>query len=186
MAVGSPAPAGLQRFDDELMMPSQRLDLPIPTRPIERAKEAPEKISPLVGAPGPAASTGSRTSAKPELIFFPDIGGVDPMIAVGKDFVIVSEDHSIEFLYKTGAKAGKQLDSKAGEKTLLSSYDFFGGFFAPQNKDGSVNRNNINLHGRFPPASIPRWCACHGQSALPVCKEAYDTRVSTDPIGDDS
>jgi hypothetical protein len=183
ITVAPPTPtARFQRFDDERMMPFGRLQLPAPAKPIERAKESAEQISQLNKPPGVSPPPGPAQAPKPELVFFPDIGGVDPMIAVGKDFVIVSEDHWIEFLYKSGPKAGKQLDSKAGEKTWLSSKEFFGGFFAPQNKDGSVNRNNINLHGRFPPSFDPAVsCTPTANPALPCMNEAYDTRVIYDP-----
>jgi hypothetical protein len=183
MVITPPNPTGARRFDDERMMPSQHLQVPTAPKPIERAKESAEEIF-LPGKP-PGFTPPPPVPAqapKPELVFFPDIGGVDPMIAAGKDFVIVSEDHWIEFLYKTGPKAGKQLDSKAGEKTLLSSYEFFGGFFAPQNNDGSVNRNNINLHGRFPPSFDPAvTCKPTANPSLPCMNEAYDTRVIYDP-----
>ena len=89
-------------------------------------------------------------SPAPALTFQPDIDGVDPMVAVGKQYVVVSEDHRIEFIAKTGSNAGKQLPSKAGEPTSLSSTSFFAGFTSPKTADGAVNRSNIDLYQRFP------------------------------------
>jgi len=170
-----------EKFDDEKLTPPQRNNLPIPRR-INRAVEEGEVSKTTV--PGPPPPGPSQTQAPaPNLVFFPGISGVDPMIAVGKNFVIVSEDHWIEFLYKTGPKAGQQLDSKAGEPTLMQSKTFFDGFFRPTNTDGSVNRNNINLHVRFPP-SFDSAVVCMPTSsspALPCMNEAYDTRVIYDP-----
>ena len=166
-------------FDDDRLTPPQRTALPAPKR-INRVMEKPE-VTATTGLPSP--TTLQVQAPPPNLVFFPSLSGVDPMIAVGKNFVIVSEDHSIEFIYKTGAKAGQQLDSKAGEATLMSSKAFFDGFFRPTNSDGSVNRNNINLHGRFPPNFDPA-VVCTPTTASPAdpcMKEAYDTRVVYDP-----
>jgi hypothetical protein len=69
---------------------------------------------------------------------------------VGKHYIIVTQEGTIRFLDK---KTGNQLPSKTGEATSLDATTFFGGFLAVQNKDGSVNRNNINLHLRFPPST---------------------------------
>jgi hypothetical protein len=166
------------KFDDERLMPQQRIGLPIP-KLINRAVENGEVLTPGPPPPGPP----QVQAPPPNLVFFPSLSGVDPMIAVGKNFVIVSEDHAIEFMHKTGPKAGQQLESKAGEPTLMQSKTFFDGFFRPTNADGSVNRNNINLHGRFPP-SFDAAVVCMpttSSPALPCMNEAYDTRVIYDP-----
>jgi hypothetical protein len=171
------------KFDDGQMMPRQRIDMTALPRRINRAEEGGETLRPSVPKPPGPPPPGPAQAPPPDLVFFPSISGVDPMIAVGKDFVIVSQDHWIEFLYKTGAKAGQQLDSKAGEQTRIWAKDFFSGFFSLQNTDGSVNRNNINLHLRFPP-SFDSAVVCMVTSAnpsLPCMNEAYDSRVIYDP-----
>jgi hypothetical protein len=171
-------PAG--KFDDDKLTPPQRINVPSPKQ-ISRAGESAEVWKAVPGPPPPGPA--QVQAPPPDLVVLPSLSGVDPMVAVGKSFVIVSEDHSIEFLYKTGPKAGQQLDSKAGEQTLLSSKSFFDGFFRPTNADGSVNRNNINLHGRFPPSFDPAVVCMPTSStpSLPCMNEAYDTRVIYDP-----
>jgi len=118
----------------------------------------------------------------------PDIKGVDPMIAAGKQYAIVTEDHWIEFIAKTTVildhtVAGAELPSKAGEATCLSSAAFFAGFTRPQNPGGGVNRSNINLYQRFPAeaaAGLP--CdATNPKLPHPCINEFYDTRVTYDP-----
>ena len=122
-------------------------------------------------------------SPAPALTFQPDIGGVDPMVAVGKQYVVVSEDHRIEFIAKSGANAGKQLSSKAGEPTCLSSTSFFAGFTSPKAADGSVNRSNIDLYQRFPANSGANLQCDPNDASLPgpCIDEFYDTRVAYDP-----
>jgi hypothetical protein len=115
-------------------------------------------------------------------VFQPDIGGVDPMIAVGKEYVMVSEDHWIEFFEKDGDLAGTQSPSKAGEPTCLHVFLFFGGFLAPQNADGSVNRNSINRHLRYP-SNVDSTLECDPTTAPPASPcitDFYDTRISYD------
>jgi hypothetical protein len=177
-----PLAVGVQpqlRVDDEqLVPPAREVEATPPKRFLAQQTEPAEALA--VGAqPGPIGP--QVQSPPPALVFFPNISGVDPMIAVGKEYVVVSQDHWIEFLYKTGNKAGAQLDSKAGEKTRLSSYEFFGGFFAEQNKDGTVNRHNVNLHLRFPPSFDPAVSCSAPYSAAPCMNEAYDTQVVYDP-----
>ncbi len=113
-----------------------------------------------------------------QALFFPHIEGVDPMIAAGERFLIVSEDHCLEFL----DKKGNQLRSKAGEPTLMLSNDFFSTFLARNNDDGTVNRNNIDLHLRFPPdSSVGLYCDLHKD--VPCIDEFYDTRIAFDEVG---
>src|SRR5262249_7997000 len=74
-----------------------------------------------------------------------------------------------------------QLASKAGEKTKLSAGELFGGFFTVQNRDGTTNRNNINLYQRLPPSFDSTQSCAPGSAADPCINEAYDTRVVYDP-----
>jgi hypothetical protein len=93
--------------------------------------------------------------------FFPPVVGVDPMIAVGHSFVIVTQDHAIIFLDRDG----NVLPSKAGEPpTPMSATSFFYRFLEEHNPDGSDNLDCIN---RLSPQQI---------------NEFYDTRVDYDPI----
>src|SRR5262249_53005080 len=60
-------------------------------------------------------------SPAPSLVFFPEITGVDAQIAVGQDYVIVTQDHYVEFLYKKGTHAGEKLAGKNGENLTMSA-----------------------------------------------------------------
>ena len=80
------------------------------------------------------------------------------MLAVGHQYVVVTQDHRIAFLDRDGAP----LPSKAGEVTNLAATAFFQGFISEKNPDGTANRDNINLYS---PQQI---------------SEFYDTRVAYD------
>ncbi len=122
-------------------------------------------------------------SPKPALVFEPVIQGVDPMIAVGRDYVLVSEHGSLEFIAKNGDQAGSQVPSKAGEPTCMSTSAFFAGFTRPRNADGSTNRSNINLYQRYP-ANIGPDLQCditNARTPAPCINEFYDERIAYDP-----
>jgi hypothetical protein len=176
-----------QPVDDEELISTRGAVAARPPRAIanETAEGLPQAGPHPPGPPPPPGPPGPppppAQSPAPALVFKPDIGGVDPMIAVGKNFVVITEDHAIEFLYKTGAKAGQRVDSKAGEKTRLSATEFFGGFFAAKNADGTTNRNLVNLHLMFPPSFDAVVTCTPPSTAAPCMNEAYDTRVTYDP-----
>ena len=89
------------------------------------------------------------------------VDGVDPMLAVGHQFIVATQDHAIVFLDRDG----NVLPSKAGEPpTPFSATAFFHRFIEELNPDGSANLNNIN---RYSPRQI---------------NEFYDTRVDYDPV----
>jgi hypothetical protein len=117
---------------------------------------------PIVVTPQPSGDgdpEGSDTLSPPwQKRFFPGVSGVDPMLAVGHEYVVVTQDHRIAFLDREGAP----LASKAGEATNLSATKFFEGFIAATNPDGTPNPDNINLYS---PQQI---------------SEFYDTRVAYD------
>jgi hypothetical protein len=130
-----------------------------------------------------ASVRGLAPSPAPALSFEPDIRGVDPMIAAGRDYVVVSQDHWIEFIAKTGDKAGSQLPSKAGEPTCLATTAFFAGFTRPLGRDKSANLSNINLYQRHP-LNVGPGLQCDETDAAtkaPCINEFYDTRVLYDP-----
>jgi hypothetical protein len=138
-------------------------------------------LNPVASKPGPPPPPPNVQSPAPAFTFQPNISGVDPMIAVGLSYVVVSEQGQIQFLYKDGDKKGQQLSSKTGESTAMNSAQFFGGFLAVTNSDGSVNRNNINLYVRFPPDTTAGMsCDPSVSSGDPCENDFYDTRVSYD------
>ena len=89
------------------------------------------------------------------------VDGVDPMLAVGHQFIVATQDHAIVFLDRDG----NVLPSKSGEpQSPFSATAFFAHFLDEKNPDGSQNLNNINLYS-------PRHI-----------NEFYDTRVDYDPV----
>jgi hypothetical protein len=111
---------------------------------------------PAPDVPGPDGS--DDVSADWQQRFFPAVQGVDPMLAVGHQFMVVTQDHRVGFL----GRDGSALPSKDGEATNLSATTFFGGFIAATNPDGTPNPDNINT---LSPQTI---------------SEFYDTRVAYD------
>ena len=120
-----------------------------------------------------------QPDSSPALIrsFLPGVEGVDPMIAVGHRFVIVTQDHKIAFF----DRMGKPLPSKSGEKTNLSATAFFEYFLKAFNADRSENNNCINRHLQFPPDAISVCDLTKYPPELPCVNEFYDTRCIYDP-----
>jgi hypothetical protein len=106
--------------------------------------------------------------------------GWDPMIAVGFDFIIVSQDHEIGFF----DKQGNQLPSKHGEPTQMSATEFFSGFLASTDAQGELNEHSVNRHLGFPSVD-PSAGSCDPTapwpSPSPCIREFYDTRAIFDP-----
>ncbi len=109
--------------------------------------------------------------------FLPGVEGVDPMIAVGHRFVIVTQDHKIAYF----DRMGKALPSKSGEKTNLTPTEFFEYFLKAFNADGSENKNCINRHLQFPPNAVSFCDLTKYPPELPCVDEFYDTRCIYDP-----
>lgn len=109
--------------------------------------------------------------------FLPGVEGVDPMIAVGHRFVIVTQDHRIAYF----DRMGKPLPSKSGEKTNLSPTAFFEYFLKAFNPDGSENKNCINRHLQFPADAVSVCDLTKDPPELPCVNEFYDTRCTYDP-----
>ncbi|HEX6189155.1 MAG TPA: hypothetical protein VFZ40_13835 [Pyrinomonadaceae bacterium] len=143
----------------------------------------------------PADSPFGRTGARPDLVEAPDLAmtkispapaagpflattlgrSLDPMIAVGHRFIILSDTGSIAFY----DKRGNLLPTKNGVPTHFTTEEFFGGFVAKTNADGSFNDRNINLYLGF-----PKPCDTYPQTRYGnhFCfDDFYDTRVQFDP-----
>lgn len=115
--------------------------------------------SEMAPLPAPAGPDGADAESPPwQERFFPSVSGIDPMLAVGHQFVVVTQQGRIAFYDRNG----NALPSKAGESTNMSATSFFSGFLATTNPDGSPNPDNINL---LAPHEI---------------NEFYDTRVCYD------
>ena len=109
-----------------------------------------------------------------------DSAGWDPMIAVGFNFLIVSQDHQIGFF----DKEGDPLDSKYGEPNLMTATEFFSDFLVPDDGQGNPNEHSINRHLGFPPvAASAGTCdpAAASPAPVPCIREFYDTRALFDP-----
>lgn len=109
--------------------------------------------------------------------FTSDTGGsVDPMIAVGNQYLITSDTGSIAFY----DKHGNLLPSENGMPTKMSADTFFGGFLAKTNLDGSFNESNINNYLGFPkPCDSPEYPQTI--SGKRFCIDSfYDTRIFFD------
>lgn len=108
--------------------------------------------------------------------FQPAAQGVDPMIAVGENYIVATQDHRIVFL----DKAGNELPSKGGLPVNMTATAFFGGFIAPTTGDDAVNYDSINRHLGFP-ADAPIACdASQPTPTFPCVNEFYDTRTLYD------
>lgn len=102
---------------------------------------------------------------------------VDPMIAVGNQFLIVSDTSHIAFF----DKQGRPLPAKNGVPSKMSTSNFFGGFVAKTNPDGSFNDRNINLYLGFPkPCDSPDYPQTTTGKRFCIAS-FYDTRVHFDP-----
>lgn len=155
--------------DKELRSPVEFIvDIPI--------SESPEKRD---GAPNPPPMLS--------IPFEPEIEGADPMIAVGFDYIIVTQQGEIAFF----DKKGNQLKDKHGKWVRLGTREFFSTFLSGQRPDGSRNEHCINRHTGFPPhghTDLPPSVNCdpdakdaNGRPLPPGIREFYDTRVHFDP-----
>jgi hypothetical protein len=150
----------------------------------ERYKDAPDerllrgaKLATDVQFGEPALSLVSQSPA-PALKFVPGVEGVDAGIAVGDQYIIVSQDHRIAFF----DKQGNPLSGKGGFSTNMSATSFFSAFLAPKNADGSVNYANINRYLGFGPNAPIQCDATQSPPQFPCVNEFYDTRVLFDPV----
>lgn len=93
-----------------------------------------------------SADTGTGQSPAYAARFLSNFGSADPMIAVGNQYLIVSDTGSLAFF----DKQGKPLPEKNGMPTSMGMGEFFAGFVAKTNDDGSLNESSINLYLGFP------------------------------------
>lgn len=120
----------------------------------------------------------TQQSPAPALTFTPPVSGVDPMVAAGEDYLVVTQDHRIAFY----DKQGNPLKDKNGNDHNFSATSFFGKFIAPKNADGSTNLDNINRYLNFP-SDAPISCDLTDETPdFPCVGEFYDTRVLYDPF----
>lgn len=130
--------------------------------------------------PGPPPPPPGPSSASSIMTFLPDIGGVDPMIAVSENYIIVSEQGKLEFFSKNGNNPPNVI--MLGSKQTMTSSQFFNGLFTLKNSNGSINRNDINLYQRLPFSSDNTLlCNPATLSGKPCVNSFYDTRVAYDP-----
>lgn len=119
--------------------------------------------------------------------FFPGIEGVDPMIAVGFKYIVVSQQTRIAFF----DKSGNQIHVN-GDWTFKIN-NFFSSFLEGRRQDGSPNEHCINRHTQFPPHGPYLYPPCcvncdpdakdpNGKPLPPCIREFYDTRVHFDPV----
>ena len=122
------------------------------------------------------AEAGTGQSPAYATRFLPGSGPVDPMLAVGNQYLIVSTTGSIAFF----DRLGNPLPAKKGTPTSMSTNEFFAGFTAKTNADGGINESNINRYLGFPK---PCDSAAYPQtsSGNRFCIATfYDTRVFFD------
>ncbi|MES3035962.1 MAG: hypothetical protein V4813_18305 [Gemmatimonadota bacterium] len=99
--------------------------------------------------------------------------GWDPMLAVGHQFIIVTQDHEIAFF----DRQGQRLAQVGSTPVQLSATDFFSTFIAQDNGDGTPNEHNINRHI----GTGPWFAECALATAPQPCLvEFYDTRAVYD------
>jgi len=100
-------------------------------------------------------------------------GGWDPMLAVGHQFIVVSQDHEVAFF----DRQGQQLAPRAGLPVQMSMETFFSTFLARDTGDGAPNEHNINRHI----GTGPWFSECDLIAVSKPCiVEFYDTRVVYD------
>ena len=110
----------------------------------------------------------------------PAIGGVDPMVAAGKSYIIVSQQQRFGFY----DRRGNLLKDGTGSDLIVTSDAFFRKFVLPKRADGSFNEDNINHYLGFPDDSSAS-CDLHDPSPGGFCiVDFYDTRVLYDPAHD--
>lgn len=126
----------------------------------------------------PDALTLKNLSPRPALEFTPDVEGVDPMVAVGEEFLVVTQDHRIAFF----AKSGELLEEKGGFPVRMSATAFFSAFVAPENPDGTANLDNINRYLNFPQGAPIQCDVSDPTPDFPCVEEFYDTRSMYDPF----
>jgi hypothetical protein len=101
-------------------------------------------------------------------------GALDVMVAAGSHFMIASDTSSLLFTDKNGEQLPQ---SPGGVPTSISSNDFFAGFVADTEADGSFNWGNINKHVGF-----SKNCTSYPATQLNhfCIGEFYDTRAYFD------
>jgi hypothetical protein len=147
----------LKQLDDDS-------DLPVHRRPQD-------------GLNDEASDAASESSPAFSTPIYPASGALDPMLAVGNQYLIVSDTGSLAFY----DKQGHLLPDKNGMPGKVSTATFFSGFVAKTNADGSLNERNINLYLGFPkPCDSPDYPQTDTGKRFCI-SQFYDTRVYFDP-----
>ena len=121
------------------------------------------------------ADTGTGESPGYADRFDSGFGVADPMVAAGNQYLIVSDIGGMAFF----DKQGEPLSVKNGMPTSMGFKDFFAGFIAKTNDDGSLNESNINLYLGVPKAcDSPDYPETYGNRFC--VGEFYDPRVTFD------
>jgi hypothetical protein len=131
----------------------------------DRIRQALANLEPdQVPTTNPMRVGGSPPSPDKLLAFLPDLDGVDPMIAVGHTYIIVSQDHSFAYYDKNG-----NLRPNTGR---ISTKDFF---------SSVINQANINFELGDAPNEVLTKCDDDQTNLTKDITEAYDTRVIYEP-----
>lgn len=162
-----------KRAKSSAQLPSAEQDDPPKSR-----FQAPEPPGPE--PPGEGSGDGGTSSQSPiwSKRFYPGVEGADPMIAVGFEYIIVTQQTAIGFFDKEGTQL-----------TKLSTDEFFSTFFEGQRSDGSRNEHSIQRHTAFPPKGAldeyPPGASVHcdpdAPPVAPCIDNFFDTRVHFDP-----
>src|SRR6266542_4300421 len=136
-------------------------------------------VSLLKGEWTPADTTPTPIWSPSDIRFEPKIEGIDPHIAVGHNFLMISQEGSLAFFDKTGNRLGP----------VVNLDDFFSTFTTAALPDGSRNEHNIQRHLGFPPkGALHRFIPgaeylCDPDAAVfapPCLRDFTDTRVHYD------
>ena len=104
----------------------------------------------------------------PQKIIFPTLRGVDPMVAAGDEFVIISQDHSFAFYDKNGNQLGSDINATTFFQEVIDK----------------ANENSFPDLADAPDNILSR-CATKGADisrSQKILNEAYDTRVIYEPV----
>lgn len=121
--------------------------------------------------------TVSSVDPLPSLAVNTGLSGADASIAVGKQFVVIAQDHQITFLDKA---TGLQLTpNAAGFPTSMTGEQFFAAFLASKDAGGQANPASVNRAAGFPLTGT----TCNVEQAppqFPCIVEIYDMNVHYD------
>jgi hypothetical protein len=177
----SPALTALDR-----RVASRDLSLTSEERQPSRVEDRPARGGRGVGAGGDWTLEHAPDVPRPTLItrtFDPEVESSrwDPMIAVGHQFVVISNSHEFGF-YDTN---GTLLPPRNGGASTMSATAFFAPLIAPTVEGGGVNEHSLNRHLGFQPG-FTTGLRCDptrpAPQSEPCVEEFYDSRAIYDPV----